>query len=446
MTLLSNVEFDEEANDITGYNSPNGNEYAIIGLLSKIAIVDVTNVENPEIISYIDVNQTKWNDIKVYDHYLYIATDIGLDDDVDLFDSDYMGILIVDISNPSVPTIVNSIDDVLFCHNIHVDSDRLYLVGCDEEVNGIRHDIWIYSLLENPQNPNLIGFWDGGDIHDLDVENNKIYAMNIGSHVGGNEGSVIIIDVSNENELEPAPIIKQWAYENSRPHDCAYYSDQSGEYLLTADEINGGHLKIWDINGDATPVLISEFMISGFTSIHNVYVIDNYAIISYYANGTRILDISNPYSPLEIAFYDTYNNIPARLGVGNWGVFPYLDSGNIISSDIQNGLFVLSLSPDWIVIDENSLITEDENLEDGINIRANIISNTEISSVLIYIGVAYENMNFNEESQLWESNFELSNEAQSGTIEYYITAVSNGGSIYQTDNVFMILGNPSQLI
>ena len=55
----------------------------------------------------------------------------------------------------------------------------------------------------------------------------------------------------------------------------------------------------------------------------------------------RILDIYDPTNPIEVAYYDT-SDIEG-LYVGNWGTYAYLPSGNIISSDIEQGLFVFEL-------------------------------------------------------------------------------------------------------
>jgi hypothetical protein len=79
-------------------------------------------------------------------------------------------------------------------------------------------------------------------------------------------------------------------------------------------------------------------------SAHNLYVRPetDLLIISYYADGTRILDISDPTSPVEAAYYDT-SNIEG-LYVGNWGTYAYLPSGYIISSDIETGMYILATS------------------------------------------------------------------------------------------------------
>ena len=60
--------------------------------------------------------------------------------------------------------------------------------------------------------------------------------------------------------------------------------------------------------------------------------------MSYYVDGTRVLDISDPEYPIEVGYFDTSDL--QGLYDGNWGTYAYLPSGYIISSDRQNGLFI----------------------------------------------------------------------------------------------------------
>ena len=65
-----------------------------------------------------------------------------------------------------------------------------------------------------------------------------------------------------------------------------------------------------------------------------------------YTAGIRIIDITNiaNKSMTEVGFFDTYptNNIAGFNGA--WSVYPYFESGNIVISDIDNGLFIVKKS------------------------------------------------------------------------------------------------------
>jgi hypothetical protein len=68
------------------------------------------------------------------------------------------------------------------------------------------------------------------------------------------------------------------------------------------------------------------------------------AIVSSYEDGVYVYDLTNVNSPKVHAFYDTYlkNADGVYTGFhGCWGVWPYLPSGNIIASDISEGLFIM---------------------------------------------------------------------------------------------------------
>jgi hypothetical protein len=59
-----------------------------------------------------------------------------------------------------------------------------------------------------------------------------------------------------------------------------------------------------------------------------------------YTSGLRILDISNPRDPKEVAFFDTHpgdDGTPSFAGA--WSVYPYFKSGAIMITSIGEGLF-----------------------------------------------------------------------------------------------------------
>ena len=165
-------------------------------------------------------------------------------------------------------------------------------------------------------------------IHDLEVYNNKVYASGIYS------GVFYIIDVSDKTN--PVTILTHFTgLEGVSTHDCAVTYDEN--FLITADETSGGHLKIWNIQDYENINLVSEYITHPDHSIHNIYVRPetNLVIMSYYVDGTRILDIADPYNPVEVGYFDTSEL--TGLFDGNWGTYAYLPSGFIISSVRENG-------------------------------------------------------------------------------------------------------------
>ena len=313
--IAGHLTFGQGLSDITGF-AQDDKEFAVVGLIQDVAVfVDVTDPFNPKEIKRINGNPSVWRDIKYWNRYVYIGTEA---DD---------GIKVISVDDPQNPILVYTITDFGPSHNIHIDKDGyLYVVGA------LGHNIWIYNLAI-PELPELVGTWDGEYLHDIEVYNNKIYGAGIYT------GYFYIIDVVDKTK--PFTILSHYTgLDGVSTHDCAITADE--KYLLTGDETYGGHLKIWDISNYNNINLISEYMTSNEHSLHNLYIRPetNLVIMSYYVDGTRILDISDPFNPIEVGYYDTTEN--TSLYDGNWGTYAYLPSGFILSSDRQNGLFVLS--------------------------------------------------------------------------------------------------------
>jgi choice-of-anchor B domain-containing protein len=306
MQLLGYLSYEQMTSDITGFYQDD-REFAVVGLQNAASFVDITNPAFPFEVGTISGSNNIWRDLKYWDRHVYIGTEA---DD---------GIKVVSVDDPDNPILVNTIMDVDNSHNIHVDDGYLYIVGADE------HDIWIYDLTF-PATPNLMGTWDGEYIHDLDVKNDIGYAMGIYS------STAYIIDLSDKTNPQT---LTSWSYPGMA-HDAAVSED--GNYLVTADEMTGGNLKLWDIQNYSNINLLDEFTVNPQHSVHNVYIKDNFVYASYYADGTRVYDIST-LSFNEVGYYDT-SEIDG-LYVGNWGTYVYLPSGNIISSDIETGLYIL---------------------------------------------------------------------------------------------------------
>jgi hypothetical protein len=108
---------------------------------------------------------------------------------------------------------------------------------------------------------------------------------------------------------------------------------------MSTEETTGKTVKLWDISDLDNPVIVDTYL--GPTQLaHNTHIEGNFAYISHYADGLRIVDISNPNNISEVGYYDTY---PGGGGgfVGAWGSFPHFTSGKRLVSDISTGLYVV---------------------------------------------------------------------------------------------------------
>ena len=72
VTLLAWLSLDDfnagatGGNDCWGYTSPSGREYALMGLTSGTAFVEITSPNAPQIVSFQSGPSSTWRDIKVY--------------------------------------------------------------------------------------------------------------------------------------------------------------------------------------------------------------------------------------------------------------------------------------------------------------------------------------------------------------------------------------------
>ncbi len=324
-------------NDIWGYVDAAGREYAIMGSASFIHFFDVTDPSNiVEIASIAGGEQTVWRDFKVYEDRIYAVADGSQE-----------GLIIFDASSfPSAPTITyQSTEFFGSAHNIYIDeaNGKLYAAGTDTRSNGLI----VLDLTVDPDQPQLLGSVDlisglvGGYVHDLYVRDNIAYC----SH--GNTNSFVIWDFNIPST--PAYIA---SFESNGYNHSNWVSDDGNTVVFAEEVPTGLPLGILDITDMANdnlslyqyfkfPLLAPEH--EGSTP-HNPFILGDLVFTSYYEDGVQIFDISDPNNPFTTAYYDTSPDNTVYNGyVGCWGVYPYLPSGNIIASDMQNGLFVLEL-------------------------------------------------------------------------------------------------------
>jgi choice-of-anchor B domain-containing protein len=94
------------------------------------------------------------------------------------------------------------------------------------------------------------------------------------------------------------------------------------------------------------PVL--HFSYRGATNAidHNGYVINDLLYLANYTAGIRVIDIKNIENKQmsEVGYFDTYPKDNSTDFAGVWNVYPFFESGVILISDLNKGLFLVKKS------------------------------------------------------------------------------------------------------
>ncbi|HEY3249657.1 MAG TPA: choice-of-anchor B family protein [Ignavibacteria bacterium] len=332
MTLLSNLNQHYTATLYSacwGYRAPNGREYAILGCPAGTAFVDITDTTNIHEVGFQTGLNSSWREMKVYSHYAYIVSE-----------ATNSGVQIVDLQY--LPDSIHFVRTFTFTgynhtHSIQQDGPYIYLNGGNvstgmTDPGGTR----VLDLSSNPELPVVRGAWGNYYVHDCRVRQDTIWACNIYNPPG-------TISVINANNKDVLTTISSWVNNpNPFPHNCALMPGRT--YILTTDETSSpnGKLKVWNISNLSNVTFVTSWQPTNITTaiVHNVEIYGNYALVAHYSAGVRLVDISNPASPTEVAWYDTYLSNNSANYNGCWGVFMF-PSGKIIGSDRQTGLYVL---------------------------------------------------------------------------------------------------------
>ena len=330
--LQAQLSFSQELSDVWGYVDDMGREFALVGLSESVAIVDITTPTTPVLISQIAGPRTIWRDLKTYGNHAFVITD-----------SDGLGLHVFDLSD--LPNPLDSLDSYFWqphfaefdstqlrvCHNLYIDENTgiAYLSGCNVNNGGI-----LMVDVTNPDSLEYIGALDARYSHDVYVRNDTVYSSDI------SDGFLSIMDATNKDSIR---LLATQTTPFRFTHN-AWLSD-NGKVVFTTDERGNAPVAAYDISDLSDIKFLDEFRpaasIGRGLIPHNVHVLNDYLVTSFYKEGIVITDASKPDNLVEVGNYDTYPGDRVSGFDGSWGAYPFLPSGLILASDISNGLFIL---------------------------------------------------------------------------------------------------------
>lgn len=331
-------------NEIWGFVQ-GGKEYAVIGSTMGTHIFDVDDPVNAYEAVYIPApaqgSQVVHRDYHDYNGYLYIVCDEGAST-----------LQIADLSflPDSAPLVYDADSLFVRSHNIFIDSAtaKLYVCGGENQLN-------VYSLAD-PEVPTLlvncstdVSYWEStiGYLHDIFVRNDTAYCN------AGNNG-LYVVDFSDTPNPVVIGSLTEYPYKG---YNHSGWLNNSGTMYALADENHGYKIKMLDVN-DITDIDLIDTIGNNVDSLsipHNLIFKDEFLYVSYYQDGIYIYNTKDPKSIYISGFYDTSSEPHATNYRGCWGVYPFLPSGILLASDMQNGLYVFDVDDALTGIESNDI-------------------------------------------------------------------------------------------
>lgn len=363
VSLVGQVQYTEDANDIWGYKDPvTGIEYAIVGLRNGTSVVSLADPTNPVQVGYVPGSSSTWRDIKTWGQYAYVTTDVGTD-----------GLTVIDLTN--LPTGITSTNwqptltvngqtgTLEKAHNIWIDENGYaYISGANLGAQGVL----ILDVHTTPGTPIYMGETPNNYSHDCYTRGDTLYTADI--YVG----EFTVYDVTNKSNpvllgSHPTPF--------NFTHNL-WLSDDS-QTLFTTDEKANAPVAAYDVSDVTNISELDQFRplatVGQGVIPHNVHVWDDYLIVSYYTDGLILVDAARPNNMIEVGNFDTWLTNSGGFS-GSWGAYPYLPSGLILVSDINSGLYVFQ--PNYVRACYVEGFITDANTTNPINGATVTITNT----------------------------------------------------------------------
>ncbi len=333
------------SNDVWGWTDHvTGVEYALVGEREGLAIVDMSDPENPFLAGFMETHTSSstWRDMKVYADRVYVVSE-----------ANGHGLQVLDLNQlreltefPAILEPTTHLDVFSDAHNVIINEDAamLFAVGTNMASGGL-----VAFDISEPDSPVLVGdFGEAGYTHDAQA---VIYDGPHEEYQGkslvfaANANKLAIVDATDPADIFSISIAN---YDYSYTHQCWLTEDH--RYLILGDEtdeqnqgINTRTL-IWDVQDLESPILIGEHFADGMAIDHNQYVLGNLLFQANYAAGLRMLSLSDVADGelTEIGFFDVYPEDDAPVFTnGSWSTYPYFESGYVVVTSRQDGISIV---------------------------------------------------------------------------------------------------------
>lgn len=305
------------------------------------------------------------------------------------------GVEFVDVSNPRRPVVLSRLElGVPHLTGVHElalfqQGERAYAllaVPFSEVVTGVftpedvRGDVWIADITD-PRNPRAVGDWaagrdgglafggpflgpafglgapfdctppPGGEALCRGEDFPAVFGHSVSADATGTrayvsywDAGMVILDISDPTRPRFLGRGAPGLDEEGNTHSAVPARGDRMAVTTDEDQFPGpwGFTRLWDVSEPTRPVEVGRFATAnalsarsdGDYSVHKPVVRGNRLYLSHYSDGLRVVDISRPASPREVAAFVPAVDSPRVDGVD-------VGNGLVLITESRAGLFVL---------------------------------------------------------------------------------------------------------
>lgn len=262
--------------------------YAYVGVGSRLTVLDVSIPSSPRESGSSEPFGAAVRNVEVFGNTAYVA-------------AGGVGLYILDISNPTQPTIIGNYKSTGYSEGVTVEGKYAYVA---DGPGGLR----IVDISDRTHPVEVSSAYKLNYAFDVIIDGNYTYVAAAGA-------GLLVADVSDPTRPKEIGSVGLPGY--------AFGISSTGNTVYVADGWKG--LRVIDVANPSQPKEIGSFVTPGWT--YDVAITQNNAYVADSFTGVHIVDISNPASPAELGSYDMPDEHVDHLAIN--GGLVYVASQNI---------------------------------------------------------------------------------------------------------------------
>ncbi|NPC84774.1 hypothetical protein HPC49_41980, partial [Pyxidicoccus fallax] len=290
-----------------------------------LAVFDVSNPDQPVLTTSMSLPaDNAWNGVGSKDDALYVA-------------SADTGVVVFDISNPARPVLVRSVPGggPVNVHTLFVEGNQLYATQ-QKPGTTLLFDI------SRPLEPVLLNTFSLPQSQNPSVVEapQAVFASEGRAYVCHAVLGYVVFDVR-----VPSNIVELGRY--SVPlhgsHATALATMAGRTVAFEGGDGHRSHLRVLDVTDPEHIVKMGEFRLRPHASIHDFVLRGTRLYVAWYQEGLRVLDVSNPTQPKQVAHYNTFRETdPGRTDRAQDGAsgIRVPGDGRVYLVDTSRGLLI----------------------------------------------------------------------------------------------------------